>query len=174
MYSFLRNDHQSQRASPSKLCCYVASVVSNSVRPYGLEPTRLLHSWGSPGKSTGVAGKSVLVLVVSKETEPIQERSTERHTHRERELPDIGSCDHGAWEAPHLQTGYPGRPEVLFKGLRARRPALQVPTCVWRPKNHEQGKSGPSCSNQVKSKLSLPLPSCSLQAPSGSYKAQPR
>ena len=31
------------------------SVVSDSVRPHGLQPTRLLHPWDSPGKNTGVA-----------------------------------------------------------------------------------------------------------------------
>ena len=30
------------------------SVVSNSERPHGLWPTRLLHPWDFPGKSTGV------------------------------------------------------------------------------------------------------------------------
>ena len=30
------------------------SVVSNSLWPLGLYPTKLLHSWSSPGKSTGV------------------------------------------------------------------------------------------------------------------------
>ena len=30
------------------------SVVSDSLRPHGLYPTRLLHPWDSPGKSTGV------------------------------------------------------------------------------------------------------------------------
>ena len=30
------------------------SVMSNSVRPHGLQPTRLLHPWDFPGKSTGV------------------------------------------------------------------------------------------------------------------------
>ena len=36
------------------LCCQVASVVSDSVRPHGLQPTRLLRPWDSPGKNTGV------------------------------------------------------------------------------------------------------------------------
>ena len=31
-----------------------AKVVSNSVQPHGLQPTRLLHPWDSPGKNTGV------------------------------------------------------------------------------------------------------------------------
>ena len=30
------------------------SVVSDPQRPHGLQPTRLLHPWDSPGKSTGV------------------------------------------------------------------------------------------------------------------------
>ena len=30
------------------------SVVSDSLRPRGLQPTRLLHPWDSPGKNTGV------------------------------------------------------------------------------------------------------------------------
>ena len=30
------------------------SVVSDSSQPRGLEPTRLLHPWDFPGKSTGV------------------------------------------------------------------------------------------------------------------------
>ena len=30
------------------------SVVSNSLQPHGLQPTRLLHPWDFPGKSTGV------------------------------------------------------------------------------------------------------------------------
>ena len=30
------------------------SVVSNFLRPYGLQPTRLLHPWNFPGKSTGM------------------------------------------------------------------------------------------------------------------------
>ena len=35
-------------------CCYVASVVSNSVRPHRRQPTRLPGPWDSPGKNTGV------------------------------------------------------------------------------------------------------------------------
>ena len=38
------------------MCCAVLSclIVSNSVQPYGQQPTRLLCSWDSPGKNTGV------------------------------------------------------------------------------------------------------------------------
>ena len=45
------------------------SVVSDSSQPYGLQPTRLLHPWDFPGKSTGV-GCCCLLLRVSKFSGP--------------------------------------------------------------------------------------------------------
>ena len=42
------------------LCCPLLplsvghSVMSDSLQPHGLQPTRLLHPWDSPGKNTGV------------------------------------------------------------------------------------------------------------------------
>ena len=38
------------------------SVVSDSSRPHGLQPTRLLRPWGFPGKSTGVGCHCLLRL----------------------------------------------------------------------------------------------------------------
>ena len=35
-------------------CCWVASLVSDSVRPHRRQPTRLPCPWDSPGKNTGV------------------------------------------------------------------------------------------------------------------------
>ena len=35
-------------------CCWVASVVPDSVQPHRRQPTRLLCPWDSPGKNTGV------------------------------------------------------------------------------------------------------------------------
>ena len=40
------------------------SVMSNSLRPHGLEPTRLLCPWDFPGKNTGV-GCHFLLLTLS-------------------------------------------------------------------------------------------------------------
>ena len=34
--------------------CYIISVLSDSLRPYGLQPARFLCSWNSPGKNTEV------------------------------------------------------------------------------------------------------------------------
>ena len=39
------------------------SVVSNSSRPHGLQPTRLLHPWDFPGKSTGVGCHCLLLNI---------------------------------------------------------------------------------------------------------------
>ena len=36
------------------------SVMLNSLHPHGLEPTRLLCPWYSPGKNTGVGGHALL------------------------------------------------------------------------------------------------------------------
>ena len=41
--------------------CSVASVVSDSVRPYRLWPARLLCPWDSPGKNTGVSCQVLLL-----------------------------------------------------------------------------------------------------------------
>ena len=42
-------------------CMYVShSVMSESLQPHGLQPTRLLCPWDSPGKNTGVGYHSLL------------------------------------------------------------------------------------------------------------------
>ena len=47
---------------PTRRHRQVASVVSNSVRPHGLQPTRLLRPWDSPDKNTGVGCHFLLQL----------------------------------------------------------------------------------------------------------------
>ena len=51
--------HESEKWKRSR------SVVFKSLWPHGLQPTRLLHPWDFPGKSTGV-GCHCLLLVASK------------------------------------------------------------------------------------------------------------
>ena len=41
-------------------CCWVASVVSDSVRPHRRQPARLPRPWDSPGKNTGVGHHALL------------------------------------------------------------------------------------------------------------------
>ena len=56
---FCRQEHWSGLPVPSPMhesekWKWSCSVVSDSSRPHGLQPTRLLHPWDFPGKSTGV------------------------------------------------------------------------------------------------------------------------
>ena len=44
----------------SMCACVSHSVVSDSLRPHGLQLTRLLCPWNSPGKNTGVGCHSLL------------------------------------------------------------------------------------------------------------------
>ena len=40
--------------------CQASSVMSNSLQPYGLKPSRLFCPWGSPGKNTAVGCQFLL------------------------------------------------------------------------------------------------------------------
>ena len=56
---FSRQEHWSGLSFPSPMhesekWKWSHSVVSDSLWPHGLQPTRLLHPWDFPGKSTGV------------------------------------------------------------------------------------------------------------------------
>ena len=51
------------------------SVVSDSSRPHGLQPTRLLHPWDFPGKSTGYCWCQV-ASVVSYSVRPHRQQPT--------------------------------------------------------------------------------------------------
>ena len=50
--------HESEKWKGSR------SVVSDPQRPHGLQPTRLLHPWDFPGKSTGVGCHCLLHKVI--------------------------------------------------------------------------------------------------------------
>ena len=57
--------HQLNNVWETSLCedmsaCQVASVMSDSVRPHGLKPARLLCPWDFLGKNTGVGCHALL------------------------------------------------------------------------------------------------------------------
>ena len=55
------------------LCCQVASVVSDPVRPHRRQPTGLPRPWDSPGKNTGVGCHFLLqCMTVKSEREVAQ------------------------------------------------------------------------------------------------------
>ena len=96
----LMNPHNSVFRTYSKLtlkmhfnahccCCWVASVVSNSVRPQRWQPTRFPHPWDSPGKNTGVGCHFLLqCMKVKSEREVTQSCPTLRDP-MDRSPPDF-------------------------------------------------------------------------------------
>ena len=65
---FSRQEHWSGLSFPSPMhesekWKWSRSVVSDSQRSHGLQPTRLLHPWDSPGKSTGVGCHCLLFFL---------------------------------------------------------------------------------------------------------------
>ena len=84
-------------------CCQVASVVSDSVRPHGLQPTRILRPWDSPGKNTGVGCHFLLqCMKVESESEVTQSCLTLSDP-MDCSLP--GSSIHGIFQARVLEWG---------------------------------------------------------------------
>ena len=72
---FSRQEHWSGLPFPSPMqesekSKWSRSVVSDSSRPHGLQPTRLLHPWDFPGKSTGVGCHCLLWKWDLEETKP--------------------------------------------------------------------------------------------------------
>ena len=84
-------------------CCYVTSVMSDSVQPHRQEPTRLPHPWDSPGKNTGVGCHFLLqCMKVKSESEVAQLCPTLRDP-MDCSLP--GSSIHGIFQARVLEWG---------------------------------------------------------------------
>ena len=77
--------------------------MSDSQRPHGLQPTRLLHPWDFPGKSTGVGCHCLLqCMKVKSESEVAQSCPTLRDP-MDCSLP--GSSVHGIFQARGLKWG---------------------------------------------------------------------
>ena len=65
------------------------SVVSDSSRPHGLQPTRLLHPWDFPGKSTGVGCHHLLWNNAINETKNTLEGTNSRITEAEDRISEV-------------------------------------------------------------------------------------
>ena len=77
--------------------------MSDSVRPHGLQPTRLLRPWDSPGKNTGVGCHFLLqCMKVESESEVAQSCPTLSDP-MDCSLP--GSSIHGIFQATVLEWG---------------------------------------------------------------------
>ena len=89
----------------------MASVVSDSVQPHSLQPTRLPRTLDSPGKNAGVGCHFLLqYMKVKSESEVIQSCLTLSDP-MDRSLP--GSSIHGIFQARVLEWG-----AIAFSRLR--------------------------------------------------------
>ena len=84
-------------------CCQVASVVSDSVQPHRRQPTRLLHSWDSPGKNTGVGCHFLLQCMKVKSESEVAQSCPTLSNLTDCSLP--GSPVHGILQARVLEWG---------------------------------------------------------------------
>ena len=84
-------------------CCCVASVVSDSVRSHGLQPTRLLRPWDSPGKNTGVGCHFLLQCMKVKSENEVAQSCTTPSDPMDCSPP--GSSIHGICQARVLEWG---------------------------------------------------------------------
>ena len=85
------------------LCCQVASVVSDSVRPHGLQPTRLLRPWNSPGRNTGVGCHFLLQCMKVESESEVSQSCLTLSDPMDCSLP--GSSIHGIFQATVLEWG---------------------------------------------------------------------
>ena len=93
-------------------CCYVASVMSDSVRPHRWQPTRPPHPWDSPGKDTGVGCHFLLQCVKVKSESEVAQSCPTLSDPMDCSLP--GSSIHGIFQARVLEWG-----AIAFSGTNS-------------------------------------------------------
>ena len=84
-------------------CCWVTSVMSDSVRPHRQQPTRLPHPWDSPGKNTGVGCHFLLQCRKVKSESQVAQSSLTLRDPMDCSLP--GSSVNGIFQARVLEWG---------------------------------------------------------------------
>ena len=85
------------------MCCWVASVVSNSVRTHRRQPTRLPRPWDSPGKNTGVGCHFLLQFMKVKSESEVAQSCPTLSDPMDCSLP--GSSVYGIFQARVLKWG---------------------------------------------------------------------
>ena len=84
-------------------CCWVASVMSDSVQPQRRQPTRLPRPWDSPGKNTGVGCHFLLLCMKVKSQSEVAQSCPTLSDPMDCSLP--GSSVHGIFQARVLEWG---------------------------------------------------------------------
>ena len=77
--------------------------MSNSVQPHGVQPTRLLRPWDSPGKNTGVACHFLLQCMKVKSESEVTQSCPTLSDPIDWSIP--GSSVHGIFQATVLEWG---------------------------------------------------------------------
>ena len=112
--------------------CQVTSVVSDSVQPHGLQPTRLLRPWDSPGKNTGVGCHFLLQGLYSLWNSPGQNTGVGSLSL----LPGIFSTQRSNPGLPHCgqilyQLSHKGSPRILEGSLSLRQQIFPTQELNW-------------------------------------------
>ena len=89
--------------APSAIREGTGSVVSDSVRPHRLQPTRLPSPWDSPGKNTGAGYHFLLQFVKVKSESEVAQSCPTLRDRMDCSLP--GSSVHGIFQARVLEWG---------------------------------------------------------------------
>ena len=101
-------------------CCYVTSVMSDSVWPHRRQPTRLPRPWDSPGKNTGVGCHFLLQCMKVKSESEVAQSCPTLLDPMDCSLP--GCSIHGIFQARVLEWGaiaFSGQfQEPLFNNAR--------------------------------------------------------
>ena len=84
-------------------CCLVASVMPDSVQPPGLQSSRLLRLWDSPGKNTGVGCHFHLQCMKVKSQSEIAQSCP--NLSNPMDCSPSGSSIHGIFQARVLEWG---------------------------------------------------------------------
>ena len=84
-------------------CCWVTSIVSDSVRSHRWQPTRLPHPWDSPGNNTGVGCHFLLQCMKVKSESEIAQSCPTLSDPMDCSL--LGFSIHGIFQARVLESG---------------------------------------------------------------------
>ena len=116
-------------------CCCIASVMSDSVGPHGLQPTRLPRPWDSPGKNTAVGCHFLLQCMKVESESQVAQSCLTLSDPMDCSLP--GSSAHGIFQARVLEwvaiafsvLSIGGLNLIPGEGTRSHKLQLKDPTC---------------------------------------------
>ena len=100
--SYLKKQEKAQIDNLSSVQ-FSSSVMYNSLQPHRRQPTRLPHSWDSPGKNTGVSCHFLLQCMKVKTESEVAQSCPTLSDPMDCSLP--GSSVHGIFQARVLEWG---------------------------------------------------------------------